>query len=163
VAITATFNYDRADAYLSMGLAIVGSKITGAMLFVIGVVLIGVGFYLHFAIPLVLAKLYLFDIGQQNMMRNILSGTIGSLFVGGIVALGVTDLIVAVGLIKKKQWAIKALVMLVIAASCLNILTLAGMPNFTSLIFMIVGAIVDASILLYIWKKNIHLTPQKLK
>lgn len=138
------------------------SKVTGVLLFVIGIVLIGVGFYLHFAIPLILAKLYLFDAGQQNMMRDMLSGTVGSLFVGGIVAFGVTDLIVAVGLIKKKEWAIKAFVILIVAAASLNVLTLAGMPNYTSLTFMIIGAMVDGSILLYVWKKgNIHLTPSE--
>jgi hypothetical protein len=138
---------------------LVVSKVTGVILFAIGLVLIGVGLYLHFTIPFILAKLYLFDAGQQNMMREILSGTVGSFFVGGIVAFGVTDLIVAVGLIKKKEWAIKALVLLILASASLNVLTLAGMPNYSSLAFMIIGAIIDGSIVLYIWKKkNIHLT-----
>jgi hypothetical protein len=130
------------------------SKVTGVFLFVIGVILIGCGFYLHFAIPLILAKLYLLNNSQQQMMRDILSGTIGSLLVGGIIAFGITDIIVAIGLIKKKEWAVKSLIMLIIAGASLNVLTLAGMPNYTSLTIMIVGALVDGSILLYFWRKS---------
>ncbi|MGI0070074.1 MAG: hypothetical protein ACREAN_07455, partial [Nitrosopumilaceae archaeon] len=67
------------------------SKVTGVFLFVMGVILIGCGFYLHFAIPLILAKLYLLNNNQQQMM-DILSGTVGSLLVGGIIAFGITDI-----------------------------------------------------------------------
>lgn len=133
------------------------SKVTGVFLFVMGVILIGCGFYLHFAIPLILAKLYLLNNNQQQMM-DILSGTAGSLLVGGIIAFGITDIVVAIGMIKKKKWAVKALIMLIIAGVSLNVLTLAGMPNYTSLYIMIVGALIDGSMLLYFWRKgNIRL------
>jgi hypothetical protein len=138
------------------------SKITGVFLFVIGILLIGCGFYLHFAIPLILAKLYLLNTSQQQIMKDILSGTIGSFLVGGIIAFGITDIVVAIGLIKKKKWAINALIMLILAGASLNVLTLAGMPNYTSLSIMIVGALIDGSILLYFWRKsNIRLDLSK--
>ena len=130
------------------------SKVTGVFLFVMGVMLIACGFYLHFAIPLILAKLYLLNGNQQQMMKDILSGTIGSLLVGGIIAFGITDIVVAIGLIKKKEWAVKSLIMLIVAGASLNVLTLAGMPNYTTLTIMIVGALIDGSILLYFWKKS---------
>ena len=130
------------------------SKFTGVFLFIMGVILIGCGFYLHFAIPLILAKLYLFDNNQQQMMKEILSGTIGSLMVAGIIAFGITDIVVAIGLIKKKEWAVKAIILLIIAGASLNVLTLAGMPSYTSLTIMILGTIVDVSMLLYFWRKK---------
>jgi len=130
------------------------SKVTGVFLFVMGVILIACGFYLHFVIPLILAKLYLLNDNQQQMMKDILSGTVGSLLVGGIIAFGITDIIVAIGLIKKKEWAVKSLLMLIIAGASLNVLTLAGMPNYTTLTIMIVGASIDGSMLLYFWKKS---------
>ena len=134
------------------------SRITGVFLFVMGVILIACGFYLHFVIPLILAKLYLLNDNQQQIMKNVLSGTIGSLLVGGIIAFGITDIVVAIGLIKKKEWAVKSLILLIIAGASLNVLTLAGMPNYTTLTIMIVGALIDGSMLLYFWKKNnIHL------
>ncbi len=133
---------------------LVVSKVTGVFLFIMGIILIGCGFYLHFAIPLILAKLYLLDNNQQQMMREILSGTIGSILVAGIIAFGITDIVVAIGVIKKKEWAVKAIIMLIIAGASLNVLTLAGMPNYTSLAIMIVGALVDGSILLYFWRKS---------
>jgi len=123
-----------------------------------GVVLIACGFYLHFVIPLLLAKLYLLNNAQQLMMKNILSGTIGSFLVGGIIAFGITDIVVAIGMIKKKEWAVKALLMLILAGASLNVLTLAGMPNYATLSIMMVGALIDGSILFYLWKKsNVHL------
>ena len=138
------------------------SKVTGVFLFIMGIILIGCGFYLHFAIPLILAKLYLFDNNQQQMMKEILSGTIGSLMVAGIIAFGITDIVVAIGLIKKKEWAVKAIILLIIAGASLNVLTLAGMPNYTSLTIMIIGTIVDGSMLLYFWrKKNFGLSLSK--
>jgi len=122
------------------------------------VVLIACGFYLHFVIPLLLAKLYLLNNAQQLMMKNILSGTIGSFLVGGIIAFGITDIVVAIGMIKKKEWAVKALLMLILAGASLNVLTLAGMPNYATLSIMMVGALIDGSILFYLWKKsNVHL------
>ena len=130
------------------------TKITGAFLFVMGVILIACGFYLHFAIPLILAKLYLLNDNQQQMMIAALSGTIGSLLVGGIIAFGITDIVVAIGLIKKKEWAVKSLIMLIIAGASLNVLTLAGMPNYTTLTIMMAGALIDGSMLLYFWKKS---------
>jgi hypothetical protein len=130
------------------------SKVTGVFLFVMGVILIACGFYLHFVIPLILAKLYLLNGNQQQMMKDILSGTIGSLLVGGNIAFGITDIVVAIGLIKKKEWAVKSLLMLIAAGASLNVLTLAGMPNYTTLAIMIVGASIDGSILLYFWKKS---------
>lgn len=138
------------------------SKITGVSLFVVGVILIAFGFYLHFVIPLVLAKLYLLNDSQQQMVKDILSGTIGSLLAGGIIAFGITDIVVAIGLIKKKEWAVKSLIMLIIAGASLNVLTLAGMPNYTTMIIMMAGALIDGSILLYFWKKrNIHSNSSK--
>lgn len=96
------------------------------------------------------------------MMKNALSGTIGSLLVGGIIAFGITDIVVAIGLIKKKEWAVKSIIMLIIAGASLNVLTLAGMPNYTTLTIMIVGALIDGSMLLYFWKKsNIRLNASK--
>ena len=137
------------------------SKVTGIFLFVMGVVLIACGFYLQFVIPLLVAKLYLLNNAQQQMMRDILSGTVGSLLVGGIIAFGITDIVVAIGLIKKKTWAIKALIMLIVAGASLNVITLAGMPSYATLTIMMVGALIDGSILLYIWKKtNIGLESQ---
>jgi len=92
------------------------------------------------------------------MMKNILSGTIGSFLVGGIIAFGITDIVVAIGMIKKKEWAVKALLMLILAGASLNVLTLAGMPNYATLSIMMVGALIDGSILFYLWKKsNVHL------
>ena len=128
------------------------SKVTGIFLFVMGVVLIACGFYLHFVIPFFVAKLYLLNNTQQQMMRDILSGTVGSLLVGGIIAFGITDIVVAIGLIKKKAWAIKALIMLIVAGASLNVITLAGMPSYATLTIMMVGALIDGSILLYVWK-----------
>ncbi|HXX05775.1 MAG TPA: hypothetical protein VEJ68_03030 [Candidatus Bathyarchaeia archaeon] len=138
------------------------SKITGVILFVMGVILVVFGVFLHYTIPLILAKLYLLNGNQQEMIKSVLSGTIGSLLVGGIIAFGITDIVVAIGLIKKKKWAVKSIIMLIIAAASLNLLTLAGMPNYTTLTMMIIGATIDAGILLYVWKKsNIDMNSSK--
>ena len=162
MAIRVTFNYDRVGRIILMQSPFMVSKVTGVFLFVMGVILIACGFYLHFAIPLILAKLYLLNDNQQQMMKDVLSGTIGSILVGGIIAFGITDIVVAIGLIKKKEWAVKSIIMLIIAGASLNVLTLAGMPNYTTLTIMIAGAVIDGSMLLYFWKKsNIRLNFSK--
>lgn len=130
---------------------LVGPKITGVLLFIIGIVLISLGFFLHFVIPTILEKADVLNYNQQHLMM-VLSGTLGSVLVGGLVAFGITDIIIAIGLIKRK-WAWKALVALTIVCISLNVLTVIGLPSYASTIMIVAGGIVDASILLYVYKK----------
>jgi hypothetical protein len=132
--------------------SLVGPKITGVLLFAIGITLIFMGFFLHFVIPSILEKINLLNDSQQHLI-GILSGTLGSVLVGGLIAFGVTDIIVAIGLIRRKKWAWKALMILTIACVSLNVLTVIGIPSYASTIMIIVGGIADASILLYVYKK----------
>lgn len=129
-----------------------GPKITGVLLFAIGLILICMGFLLHFVIPSILNEMNALNESQQHLM-DVLSGTLGSVLVGGLVAFGITDIIIAVGLIKKKKWAWKALMILTIACVSLNVLVVIGIPSYASTIMIIGGAIVDATILFYIYKK----------
>ncbi len=132
--------------------SLVGSKITGVLLFAIGIILISLGLFLHFVIPSILEKVAVLDENQQRLMM-ILSGTLGSVLVGGLIAFGITDIIVAIGLIQRKKWAWKALLVLTIACVSLNVLTVIGLPSYAGTIMIIVGGIVDTSILLYVYKK----------
>jgi phosphate/sulfate permease len=132
--------------------SLVGPKITGVLLFIIGVILISLGFFLHFVIPTILEKTDVLSSNQQHVMM-VLSGTLGSVLIGGLVAFGITDIIIAIGLIKRKKWAWKALMVLTIACVSLNVLTVIGLPSYASTIMIVAGGIVDASILLYVYKK----------
>lgn len=132
--------------------SLVGAKITGVLLFVIGIVLISLGTFLHFVIPSLLEKMDMLSDSQQHLMM-VLSGTLGSVLVGGLIAFGITDIVVAIGLIKRKKWAWKALLILTIACVSLNVLTVIGLASYAGTIMIIVGGIVDASILLYVYKK----------
>jgi uncharacterized membrane protein len=131
---------------------LVGPKITGVLLFTTGIILICTAFFLHFAIPTILENMNLLNYNQQHLI-GVLSGTLGSVLVGGLVAFGITDIIIAIGLIKRKKWAWKALMLLTIACVSLNVLTVIGIPSYAGAIMIIVGGIVDASILLYVYKK----------
>lgn len=131
---------------------LVGPKITGVLLFTTGIILICMGSFLHFAIPTILENMNLLNDNQQHLI-GVLSGTLGSVLVGGLVAFGITDIIIAIGLIKRKKWAWKALMLLTIACASLNVLAVIGIPSYASAIMIIVGGIVDASILLYVYKK----------
>jgi phosphate/sulfate permease len=132
--------------------SLAGPKVTGVLLFAVGVILIFVGLFLHFTIPLILEKMTALNDDQQHLV-SILSGTLGSVFVGVLVAFGITDIIVAIGLIKRKKWAWKSLMILTIACVSLNVFTVIGLPSYSSTIMIIAGGIVDASILLYVYKK----------
>lgn len=132
--------------------SLVGPKITGVLLFVIGIILISLGFFLHFVIPTILEKADVLNYNQQHVMM-VLSGTLGSVLIGGLVAFGITDIIIAIGLIKRKKWAWKALMVLTIACVSLNVLTVIGLPSYASTIMIVAGGMVDASILLYVYKK----------
>lgn len=135
-----------------MRASLLGPKITGVLLFAIGLILICMGFFLHFVIPSILAEMNVLNDSQQHLME-VLSGTLGSILVGGLVAFGITDMIIAIGLIKRKKWAWKALMILTIACVSLNVLIVIGMPSYASTVMIIGGAIVDTSILLYVYKK----------
>jgi nitrate reductase gamma subunit len=131
---------------------LVKPRITGVILFAMGIILICFGIFLHFVIPVILENINVLNDNQQHLMA-ILSGTLGSILTGGLVALGITNIIIAVGLIKRKRWAWKALLVLTVACVSLNILIVIGIPNYTSTAMIIAGAIVDAAILFYVYKK----------
>ena len=72
----------------------------------------------------------------------------------GLFALGVTDIIIAIGIIKQKKWAWKALVVLTIAGVLLNIPFMLGIQNITGVIVLIGCGIIDAGILFYVYQKQ---------
>jgi len=73
-----------------------GAKITGILLFTLGIILIWFSVFLHFVVLPILTKLTLLADDQQYLLQELLSGTVGSLVMGGLFALGVTDIIIAV-------------------------------------------------------------------
>jgi hypothetical protein len=136
-----------------------GAKITGVVLFAIGVILIWSSVMLHFVVLPILTTLSPLGDDQQYLLLQFLSGTLGSLLVGGLFALGVIDVIIAIGVIKQKKWAWKALAMLTVACASLNMLAIIGIPNTTSVMVIMGGSILDAGILFYVYKKQIKATP----
>ncbi len=132
-----------------------GAKITGVILFAIGIILIWSSTILYFAVLPILSKLSALGDDQQYLSFQFLSGTMGSLLVGGLFALGIIDIIIAIGVIKQKKWAWKALAMLTVACASFNMLAIIGVPNITSVIVIIGGSIIDAGILFYVYKKQI--------
>jgi hypothetical protein len=136
-----------------------GAKITGVVLFAIGIILIWSSAILYFAVLPILTKLSPLGDDQQNLLLQFLSGTMGSLLVGGLFALGVIDIIIAIGVIKQKKWAWKALAMLTVACASLNMLAIIGIPNTTSVMVIMGGSVLDAGILFYVYKKQIKASP----
>ena len=112
----------RFASILAMVTPFSGAKITGVLLFALGIILVWFSVFLHFAVLPILDKLSVLTDNQQYLLHHLLSGTIGSLLVGGILALGVTDIIIAIGVIKQKKWAWKALAILTIVSASLNML-----------------------------------------
>lgn len=137
---------------MQMGLVL--AKITGIILCVLGVIMIGLGIFLHFVIPKILENSYLLTNDQQHIVQEFLSGTVGSIIVAGFVAFGSVDIIISIGLIKQQKWAWKALTILTIVCISLNIATVIGLPNSTSFTMVLVGGIADASCLFYLHRKR---------
>jgi len=131
-----------------------GAKVTGILLFSLGIIMIWFSVFLNFVALPILTKLTILADNNQYFMQEFFSGTIGSLIVGGLFALGVTDIIIAIGIIKQKKWAWKALVVLTIAGVLLNIPFMLGIQNITGVIVLIGCGIIDAGILFYVYQKQ---------
>ena len=131
-----------------------GAKVTGILLFSLGIVMIWFSVFLNFVALPILTKLTILADNNQYFMQEFFSGTVGSLIVGGLFALGVTDIIIAIGIIKQKKWAWKALVVLTIAGVSLNIPFMLGIQNITGVIVLIGCGIIDAGILFYVYRKQ---------
>ncbi|TLX93676.1 MAG: hypothetical protein E6K93_01450 [Thaumarchaeota archaeon] len=58
-----------------------GAKITGVLLFALGIILVWFSAFLYFAVLPILDKLSVLADDQQYMLNHLLSGTIGSLVV----------------------------------------------------------------------------------
>src|SRR5947209_4797646 len=149
----------RFASILAMVTPFSGAKITGVLLFALGIILVWFSVFLHFAVLPILDKLSVLTDNQQYLLHHLLSGTIGSLLVGGILALGVTDIIIAIGVIKQKKWAWKALAILTIVSASLNMLAIIGVQNTAGVIMIIGGCIIDAGILFYVYQKRIKSSP----
>ena len=130
-----------------------GAKVTGILLFSLGIIMIWFSVFLNFIALPILTKLTTLTDNNQYM-QEFFSGTVGSLIVGGLFALGVTDIIIAIGIIKQKKWAWKALVVLTIAGVLLNIPFMLGIQNITGVIVLIGCGIIDAGILFYVYQKQ---------
>ncbi|OLB89532.1 MAG: hypothetical protein AUH25_06750 [Thaumarchaeota archaeon 13_1_40CM_38_12] len=131
-----------------------GAKVTGILLFSLGIIMIWFSVFLNFVALPILTKLTILADNNQYFMQEFFSGTVGSLIVGGLFALGVTDIIIAIGIIKQKKWAWKALVVLTIAGVLLNIPFMLGIQNITGVIVLIGCGIIDAGILFYVYQKQ---------
>jgi len=131
-----------------------GAKVTGILLFSLGIIMIWFSVFLNFVALPILTKLTILADNNQYFMQEFFSGTVGSLIVGGLFALGVTDIIIAIGIIKQKKWAWKALVVLTIAGVSLNIPFMLGIQNITGVIVLIGCGIIDAGILFYVYQKQ---------
>src|SRR2546428_1847563 len=131
-----------------------GAKVTGILLFSLGIIMIWFSVFLNFVALPILTKLTILADNNQYFMQEFFSGTAGSLIVGGLFALGVTDIIIAIGIIKQKKWAWKALVVLTIAGVLLNIPFMLGIQNITGVIVLIGCGIIDAGILFYVYQKQ---------
>jgi len=131
-----------------------GAKVTGILLFSLGIIMIWFSVFLNFVALPILTKLTILADNNQYFMQEFFSGTIGSLIVAGLFALGVTDIIIAIGIIKQKKWAWKALVVLTIAGVLLNIPFMLGIQNITGVIVLIGCGIIDAGILFYVYQKQ---------
>lgn len=137
-----------------MQMGLVMAKITGIVLCVLGVMMIGLGIFLHFVIPQILENSYLLADDQQHIVQEFLSGIVGSIFVGGLVAFGSVDIIISIGLLKQQKWAWKALTILTIVCVSINIVIVIGLPNTTSFTMVLVGGIADACCLFYLYRKR---------
>ena len=131
-----------------------GAKVTGILLFSLGIIMIWFSVFLNFVALPILTKLNILADNNQYFMQEFFSGTVGSLIVGGLFALGVTDIIIAIGIIKQKKWAWKALVVLTIAGVSLNIPFMLGIQNITGVFVLIGCGIIDAGILFYVYQKQ---------
>ncbi len=133
---------------------LLGAKVTGILLFSLGVIMVWFSIFLHFvALPILNNLTFLADTNQY-FMQEFFSGTMGSFIIGGLFALGVTDIIIAIGIIKQKKWAWKALVILTIAGASLNMPFMLGIQNVAGLILFIGCGVVDGAILFYVYKKQ---------
>ena len=133
---------------------LLGAKVTGILLFSLGIIMIWFSVFLNFVALPILTKLTVLTNNSQYFMQEFFSGTVGSLIVGGLFALGVTDIIIAIGIIKQKKWAWKALVVLTIAGVALNVPFMLGIQNITGVIVLIGCGIIDAGILIYVYQKQ---------
>src|SRR2546428_12364501 len=145
----------RFASILTMVTPFSGAKITGVLLFALGIILVWFSAFLYFAVLPILDKLSVLADDQQYMLNHLLSGTIGSLIVAGIFALGVTDIIIAMGVIKQKKWAWKALTILTIVTASLNILAIIGVQHTDGVIMIIGGCLLNVGLLFLFYQKTI--------
>lgn len=133
-----------------MGVTLIGVlDIIGGLFFLLG------GFALFALIPFLASHPEEFDMHSNPFVIQLLTGALGYALAGAIIALGIADMAIGIGLLKGKKWAWKIAVFLVFISFAGDIISMVFQPNTSNLAGSIVGIIIEGVILYYLYRPHV--------
>ena len=132
-----------------------GVTIIGILGIIVGLIFLLGGLGLFIAIPIIGSNPEKYSIDSSSMVFQVLTSSLGYAVAGGMVALGIANIATGIGLLKGKQWAWKIAVALAVISLATDAITVVVKANPSSLGGSVIGGIIDAVILYYLYRPHV--------
>lgn len=133
----------------------IGVTVLGALNLIGGFFLLVGGIGLFVAIPIITSNPDQFSIDHKSLAFEFLTGWLGYVLAGGLLALGIASIVIGIGLLKGIQWAWKAAVVIALISVATDVIKIIVDPSISNLTSSIIGWILDAVILYYLYRPHV--------
>ena len=131
-----------------------GVTLIGILDIIAGLIFLFGGLGLFIAIPIIDSNPEKYSIASGSMAFQVLTSPLGYAIAGGVAALGIANIAIGIGLLKGKQWAWKIAVALALISLATDIITVVVQAGSASLGGSVIGGIIDAVILYYLYRPH---------
>lgn len=132
-----------------------GVTLIGILDVIVGLIFFFAGIALVVAIPIIENNPAKYRLDSNSPEFQLLTSWLGYAISGGLIALGIVDTGIGIGLLRGKQWAWKLAVILAFVSIAIDIITLMIQSHISNYGGSIIGVIIDAVILYYLYRPHV--------
>lgn len=132
-----------------------GVTLIGILDVIAGLIFLFAGLALVVAIPIIANNPNGYRADPNSFEFKILTSWLGYTIAGGLITLGIADIGIGIGLLRGKQWAWKLAVVLAFISLAIDIITVIIQSTMSNYGGSIIGGIIDAVILYYLYRPHV--------
>ena len=132
-----------------------GVTLIGILGVIAGLIFFFGGIGLIVAMPVLGNIVAKYRLDPHSFEIQLLTSWTGYVISGGLIALGAANVGTGIGLLRGMQWAWKFAVIIVITSLAINIITLAIQSHISNYGGSIIGVLIDAVILYYLYRPHV--------
>ena len=132
-----------------------GVTLIGVLDIIGGVFLCIGGIGLIQVMPIIAANPDQFSLDPSSLAFKVLTGTLGYAISAGLIAIGIADIAIGIGLLKGKQRAWKIAIVLTIISIAIDVIMIAVHTKPADMPGSVIGVIINLVILYYLYRPNV--------